>query len=486
MRKVTTVRPKELNLFNRNFGNLKKYALEKLPEGVLESYLQEILSERLFENGAEENEKFCKSVLSLLDEEYRQQIEDHLQIIIMSNDIILKNEYDDMKRKNIRCSRREKTTMDIIIEEFSSEAFIQYLCKKGMQKEQDIFLVKLIVQRLTKQEIIGDIYFDPEEEIQNIKLPESVNSLIDKVIKSYPRLRCKSKYIKTSFICKALITADMLLHGNINYFYLLSNEDSRYLDAVKAVLNRLEAWKNQQFFCTMKRKLEIYSDDFISKNNVFSKFEREFTEEEQQKFKEFLENNFLTNISFGILVFNENAITLFYKQEKEKQNIIKNIVVKLSERIKESLLEDLKNFDIHDLEKTNVSEEKKELATMIQLYMIDYKWLEVYVRDDQVKGKGVDVKAWNLYNNITKTVLLRSVPEFNDEQGRKILKKIVKTQRSYSLNDLCEKEFDEAAFWRIGIALETREMTKEQFIEEEQKKGVSRELIDMFFTLTEV
>lgn len=485
MRKITTVRPKELNLFNRNFGNLKQYVLDEVEEDAFQAYLKEPTAERLFESNQETKGKFLEAVCKLLDEEYRQQIEDHLQIITMSNDIILKNEYDDMKRKNIKCSRRVKSTMDIIIEEFTSKAFIEYLCEEAIEDNQETYLIKLIVQELTKQNIIGEIYFNSKEEIRNIKLPEAVIELIDEVIKTYPNLKDKSKSIQSSFICKLLITADMLLHCNIIYLYLLSNADTRYLEAVKTIISKLDAWKSQLFFNTIRKKLELNPNDFITSDDILRKLEREFTEEEEQKLGEILENNFITNIAFGILICNDKAITLFYGQEKEMQNIIKNFVVKLSERIKESLLEELEDFNIHDLEKSEVSEEKKNLATAIQIYMIDYKWLQIYVRDDQVKKKSVDVKSWNLYNNITRTVLIRSVPDFYNRQVDKIFKKIIENHRSYSLNDLCEKEFDETSFWGIGISLEVGDITKEQFIEEQQKKGISKELINLFFALTE-
>jgi len=132
-----------------------------------------------------------------------------------------------------------------------------------------------------------------------------------------------------------------------------------------------------------------------------------------------------------------------------------------------------------------VCKEKKELAGAIQLYIIDYKWLELYVRDDQVKKKRVDVKAWNLYNNITKAVLNQSMYGFEEVQGKTLFKKMVQVQEKYSLNNLCQKAFDELAFSCLVLAFYEKDITKDNFIEEQLKMGVSKELINLFFNLIE-
>ena len=486
MRKITTVRPKELNLFNRNFGNLKQYVLKNIHESTFQDYLREAISERLFEKDLGMNNKSCEILLKFVAEEYLQQIEDHLQIITLSNDIILKNEYDDMKRKSIRCSKKNITTLDIIIEVFLTENFIKYLCEEEIFENKGVFSqVRFSVQKLTKEDVIGDIYFIPKQEIKDIKLPEAIVNLIDEVIKLYPGLKGKRDIILTSFISKALVTADMLLHCKPEYLYILSQADNRYLEAVKAILSKLEAWKSQLFLSNIKRKFEMQAKEIFNADDILSEIEKEYNEEEQEEFKQFLENNFLTNITFGLLLYNENAITLFYKQNNEKQNIIKNFVVKLSEKLKENFVEELKDFNIHDLENENVSKQEKELAATIQLYIIDYKWLELYVRDDQVKKKEVDVKAWNLYNNITKAVLNQSIYGFEEVQGKTLLKKMVQVQGKYSLNNLCQKDFDELAFSCLVIAFYEKDITKDDFIEEQLKMGVSKELINLFFNLIE-
>ena len=277
----------------------------------------------------------------------------------------------------------------------------------------------------------------------------------------------------------------MILHCNVGYTWLLSNSDFRYQNAVKSILNRLDAWKTQLFFCHIRKKFELYTEGNVSSDNVLRSFERQFSKVEKEQFGDFLENNFLTNIAFGVLFVNENAISLFYKQEKEKQNIIKNFVVKISTKIKESLEEELKDFDIHDLEKADASKEDIELATILQLRMIDYNWLEVYIRDDQVKKKGVNVKSWNLYNNITKAVLKQSIYGFKEVQEKMFLKKMVQIQGKYSLNNLCQKDFDQLAFSCLAIAFYEKDITKENFVEEQLKMEVSKELINLFFNLIE-
>jgi len=298
MRKVTIVRPKELNLFNRNFGNLKQYVLENVNENTFQNYLYEAISERLFEKVPEMNNKSCEILLKFIDEEYCQQIEDHLQIITLSNDIILKNEYDDIKRKSIRCSKKDKTTLDIIIEQFSTEDFIRYLCEEEISENEEVFSqVRFPVQKLTKEDFIGNIYFIPKQEIRDIKLPKSIIKLIDKVIKLYPELKGKKNIILTSFISKALITADMLLHCKPEYLYLLSIVDNRYLEAVKVILSRLEAWKSQLFLSNIKRKKQ--EREFFIVDDIVGQLEKDYNEEEQEASKNFLKIIFLQTLLLG-------------------------------------------------------------------------------------------------------------------------------------------------------------------------------------------
>lgn len=460
MIKITNVRPKELNIFNRDFGNLKQYVVNDLLKETWQEFILTTVTHQLFESELEIAKKFNKSVLNLLDERYKQQLEDHLQISMSNCDIMTKSEYDDEKRKNIKCTRKGESIIDTIIEEFSSKKFIEYLCDEELQRQT------------------GECF-----EIKKIKLPDVTAKLIYQVInENYLELKGKNKIIEANFIYKVLVIADMLTNGNETLIYILENEDVRCAEVIQNVLNKLETWRKQLFFYILRKKLELNKDEYIKMNNILKKYEPNWNEKQKEDFVDFLEDNFFTNISFGILFYNAKAITIYYKMPKEQQNIIKNFVVRLSEKIKKSLVEELKDFNIKELEEFWVSDDKKEIAAKIQLYLINYKWLEIFIRDNQIK-KGVTAKEWNLYKNVSKTVLTRS--ELDCLEEREVAEKIRNVKENYSLNNLCERNFDKMAFWYLVILLREGEITKEHFIKEQQKKCVSMELINLFYALIE-
>lgn len=454
MRKVTSVRPKELNLFNRDFGNLRQFLLDDLPEDTYKEFILTTITEGLFTYEFEIAKKFNDVILKLLDRKYKQQLEDNLQITILSKDIKEKFEYDDDKRKRIKFNQYGKSIIDITMEVFSSELFIRYLCDEQLIKEDD------------------ELMNNSNKNI-NIKLPEEVTDLIKKVIEeSYLNLLGKNKIIELAFIYKVLTTSYIITNGTEILKHVLEYEDKCYLQAMEIIVNRLEPWRRQLFFYVAK------SNDYTE----LEEFDNNFTEKEQEEFKEFLEDNFFTNISIGILLNNAKAITLYYKMPKEQQNIVKNFVVRLSKKIKESLEDELKKFDLNDLESENVSDEQKEIAAKIQLYLINYKWLELFIRDDQIR-KGVSAKSWNLYKNVSNTVLTQNGIDCIEGNIEEVSERIMRVQENYSLNNLCEKNFDKVSFWFITILLEDGEITKEQFIKEQLKKGVSMELINLFYAL---
>lgn len=487
MRKLTTVKPKILNLFNRDFGNLKQYVIDDLEEEFYQEYKLNTVARRLFEYSKEEAIFFNQTILTFLDEKYKQKIEDYLQLVVMSNDIILRNQYNDTKRSEIRCSRKGKTTIDLIMESFLSEDFIRYLCDEELGKVILGERIGFTVNRLATEYKIGTIFFCAKEEIGSIILSDIINKKINNVIQDeYPELIGKNKSIQTRFICKVLITADILINCDCVSICMLSKQDKRYIKALTLILSKIDAWRNQLFFYSIRYSFQLYSEKLENMENILEKYEREFSKEEKEEFDKFLEDNFLINISFGLLFYDSKAITIFYGLDKQKQNIIKNFVVKVVSRLKEKVDSELEKFNIHDLEKENVSEETKEIASKVQIYMWNHKWLEKYVRDNQVKKKAVSVKSWNMYMNVNRTILEYDVTQEDFfESPIHVARKILNIQKTFSLNNLCEREIDKDAFWYVLIMLKENEISKEDFIASQLKKGVSKELINLYYSLIE-
>ena len=122
----------------------------------------------------------------------------------------------------------------------------------------------------------------------------------------------------------------------------------------------------------------------------------------------------------------------------------------------------------------------------MQIYMWNHKWLEKYVRDNQVKKKAVSVKSWNMYMNVNRTILEYDVAQEDFfESPIHVARKILNIQKTFSLNNLCEREIEKDAFWYMLVMLKENEISKEEFIEIQLKKGVNIELINLYYSLIE-
>lgn len=495
-----TLRPKELNEFNRLFGDLKHFIRPVKPEELHEETIQDdeiaskitIISEKIF------TQHVPKEVQST-----------HNQIVSA-----LKNEMNSVQKQiiNMYCRLQKNAYIVLFGEDLAGNV------------DEDTGLDSIILNELLDEKFITDMRICKNEIDPGLGMELGVFDLETDETAGYitKYSNFKRMNLPTEFIKKAKelhITEEEL--NNIKFYYLILLDIAvhPFLDNTVLIiefnrplyrcLNRIIKKMDSDFRAFWQEAGRQIKEIYYKKDAKVEKIYKELLDDVNVKRgRELLEENNFFNLATGIILENELQIRRFLALEKEEKNIVISEVVKLERNINNLIASEFKDFTPEMLFEPNEYEEQiRELTFTMYAFKFAKKELERIFAE-----KGLSKQDWYFFKNMANIFEERDMLEKTYEQYKNADTKdflaINNLAVNYNLNsvatlnvnctELCkyilaysmaikekteeEKALEEACdeFFAI-IKIKTRVNIKKKIMLEAQRKhGVSEARINLF------
>ncbi len=383
-----TLRPKELNEFNRLFGDLKHSIKPIEPEELLVEVMQDneiafkvaIISKNIFTQHVTKEVKLIHSqLLSVVKNEMNSV---QKQIINMYCKL-QRNAYIVLLGEDLVANIDEYTSVDtLILNELLDERFI-----KDMREHKEEIDQGLVI----------------EEEIFDLESDEKVGYITR--YSNFKRMNMPKEFIKKA---KDLsITKEEL--NNIKFYYLILLDIAvrPFCDNIVPImesnrplyrcLSRIIKKMDSDFRAFWQEAGREIKESYYKEDKEIEKIYKELLEDVNEKRgKELLEENRFFNLATGIILKNELLIRLFLSLEKEEKNIVINEVVKLERNINKLIANKLKDFMPEMLFMPNEYEEQiKEINFTMYAFEFAKKEIERIFME-----KGLSKQDWYFFKNM--------------------------------------------------------------------------------------
>lgn len=496
----TKLRPKELNEFNRWFGDLK-HSITPI-EGTSRQ-----IQERI------EDERVSSQIILSSEKLFIQDIKGEAVGRIHKN--LLTNIYRDMNNVQRFMLRTfvefERNALPIVLNSQAGD-FIQ-----GLEEDEKVMIYNQILHffkyfkdiELTEDtevcvlaadstSICGSITKDTN--LSSIKLPKDIKKKVYLLELSDSQINMLKYYY--------MMVLDIILHPFFeNTIYAIEQARPLYWSIV-SLLKKLD----EHISDFWRERARIILAKYIN-NDGAKELYIELFEGDKGNGKELLRENYYFNMATGIIMNSDIQIRFFYEMNKEEKNIVINQVVSFARRINTLLAKDLERISPEVFYHPREHEtELEEIFTYLKMFRFTHKTLE-----EVMLQKGMSKKEWSYVKNLLRTVYEEEHMQRIEEQylasehdyytiiNNIALKYSLQSASSVNANllELCkyelafklaiqEKTEEEKAVMKdmesiyrlLDIPFKTN-LDKDLMIEAQRKKGVSDWMINLFVFICE-
>lgn len=495
------LRPKEVNIFNRYFGDLK-HSIASMEE----------LTPKLAEQRKKDEEKSTLAVISceklfvqrITDETLKRLRKNTVEVFFGDMNRVQKFrmrafvEFEKYAIQTITGQKLqtiieglEKEEVLLLYKELLTENFIKEMRKNGVQTEIELHVVD---PDATAE--AGNITSD--NDFSCMEFPTEILTLI----KKYEISEEEGNLLKYYYL--------VLLNALIYPF----SESTAYI----ILLNRNLYWVLVRIIRKLDPQIRDYwqNTGIIIKDYVYHKIDpflySELLEGITEEGELLVKENYYYNIASGIVMNSSMHIRLFYELPKEKRNIVINEAVSLAIKINNRLEEDLKeiSFDILN-EPRQYESVLKEIFSYVRMFKFTHKKIEeILLKQGVAKADWIFFKnllrvnyesqymdtVWKAYeqptseflyqiNNIASNYSLNSASNVNPN-----MLELCKFVLAFKMADIKTPEEEKLCFEykeimrKLGIKCSFH-LDKELMIEAQRKMGVKEKRINLFMFMFE-
>ena len=491
----TKLRPKELNEFNRYFGDLKQFIvpLEGTSKQIQEQF---------------EDEKASSQIILSSEKLFIQDIKGEGVVRIHRN--LLTNIYRDMNEAQRFILRTfvelEKNALPIVSNAKAGN-FIE-----GLEEDEKIMIYEQIlifldffkddkvneetevcVLEADCREIAGRI--TQKTDLRSIKLPKPIQERVYLQEVTEEQINILKYYY--------LVLLDILVHPFLeNTLYAIERNRALYW-CIVGLLEKLD--DNISDFWRAKGRIVL--EKYYPNSEETEALCKELFDGDKGLGKELVKENLYFNLATGIIMNSSIPIRFFYEMSREEKNIVINQAVSLARRINALLVKDLENIspDIFYHPREHETE-LEEIFAYLKMFRFTHKTLE-----EIILKNGMSKKEWIYVKNLLTTVydeeyMLRIEKQclMSDYNYYRMLKHFA---LNYSLQSATSVNSDllELSKFELAYKLASKEMdeeeneilediksiynildkpfdefNKDKIIEAQRKKGVAEWMITLF------
>lgn len=497
----TKLRPKELNEFNRCFGDLK-HSITPI-EGTSRQ-----IQERI------EDERVSSQIILSSEKLFIQDIKGEAVGRIHKN--LLTNIYMDMnsvQRFMLRAFvELEKNTLPIVSNSQAGD-FIQ-----GLEDDEKVMIynqlldffkyfkdteptkdTEVCVLEVDSTSICGSI--TQNTNLSSIKLPIEVKKKVYLFELSDSQINMLKYYY--------LMVLDIILHPFFeNTIYAIEQDRTLYW-CIVSLLKKLD----EHISDFWRERARIILEKYFEYNEGAEMLYNELFEGDKEHGKELLRENYYFNISTGVLMNSDIQIRFFYEMNKEEKNIVINQVVSFARRINTLLSKDLERISPEVFYHPREHEtELEEIFTYLKMFRFTHRTLE-----EVMLKKGMSKKEWIYVKNLLRTVYEEEYMQRIEEQCLHHVNNYYTTISNIALNYSLQSASSvnanllELCRYELAFKLASQEKTEEEkaalkdiefiyklidvpfkanldknlMIEAQRKKGVSEWMINLFVFICE-
>jgi hypothetical protein len=488
------LRPKELNEFNRYFGDLKHAS--KLPNsGTTKEIIEDgkissrviLSSEKMFTQELPKGvEKIHSNILSTFEQDMNRVQKQILAIFCEMQ----RNEYLVLMGEKIKTAEMEDVAKirQIIYAELLSEEFI-----KAMRNTSALYEIELEVADNGYPTVAG--YITEENDFGKMEFPKYMKEKVE----SYSLTRIEENRLKFYY----LLLLDILAHPFLQSSLLVIKLNRPIYWCLVRVLRNMDGdfrafWQSAGRFVEGK----LYPKD----ENILYKELLEGADE--RRGEELLKENFYYNIATGLILSNELQIQNFLNlTSKDEKNIVINEAVKLVRCIIKNIEKDFGNFTPQMLFSPSDNELKiREIVFIMSTFRFSHIKFE-----ELLLSKGLQKPEWYFFKSLVRTYseeyMEKAYEEYNNANIDTILE-LNSLAINYSLNSIAtanpnltqlgkyvivfelalmdlskeEKALEQICQELIALTGSKRKMNinKEVVLEAQKRKGVEEKRLRLF------
>ena len=496
----TKLRPKELNEFNRWFGDLK-HSITPI-EGTSRQ-----IQERI------EDERVSSQIILSSEKLFIQDIKGEAVGRIHKN--LLTNIYRDMNNVQRFMLRAfvelEKNTLPIVSNSQVGD-FIQ-----GLEDDEKVMIYNQLLdffKYFKDRESTGDTEvcvlaadstsicgaITQSTDLRFIKLPKQIQEKVYLLELVEGQINILKYYY--------LMVLDIILHPFFeNTIYAIEQDRPLYW-CIVSLLKKLD----EHISDFWRERARIILAKYIN-NDGAKELYIELFEGDKGNGKELLRENYYFNMATGIIMNSDIQIRFFYEMNKEEKNIVINQAVSFARRINTLLVKDLERISPEVFYHPREHEtELEEIFTYLKMFRFTHKTLE-----EVMLQKGMSKKEWSYVKNLLRTVYEEEHMQRIEEQylasehdyytiiNNIALKYSLQSASSVNANllELCKYELayklaiqekteeEKAALKDIELLYKLMDvpfkayLDKDLMIEAQRKKGISEWMINLFVFICE-
>lgn len=384
------LRPKELNEFNRYFGDLKN-SIKQIKK---EKWQEEII----------ENKVISSNVVLVTEQLFTQKVPKELQAVHNKILLAIMNEMNTVQKQQITMYCRLQRNAYMVL-------YGEDLVKAEEYSQIDMIILDELLDKIFITDIRKNKYeIEPNIEIgifdlEIEEITESVNrynnfkqmELPAEAIKKAKELNLTEGEI-SDIKFYYLVLLDILVNPLLENAILLIKFNKPLCRCLNRIIQKMDS-EYREFWqeATKYVKNMRYKED-----KEIERAFNEFFECGDTKYgKKLLKENKYFNISTGIILENKLQIMQFLRLEKDEKNIVINEVVKIERMINKIILERFENFMpemLYDPEKYEY--ELKDLINIMCAFKFSKKTIEMMLVE-----KGLSKQDWYFFYNMTNIVV---------------------------------------------------------------------------------